>query len=100
MLLWLKSPQQHFAAMRIAMCTNSRAACVRGAGGRKAGLAQSAASGLSQDLEAGAESRRIGKWTNYRYHRAGVELIAAIARADLNGQGANSPASPQPRDYG
>lgn len=75
-LMWLKSPQQHFAAS--AHCDGLHdfegGICV-GLIAEKAGLAQSVVSGYLNTLKKAGllESRRIGKWTYYRYCRAGVQ---------------------------
>ena len=63
MLLWLKSPLQHFAA---------HAHCV---------VAHDFQGGVCVGL--GGESRRIGKWTYYRYHRAGVEALLQQLREQI-----------------
>ncbi len=88
MLQWLKSPYSHFPAERLdnqEMLQASGEAfdgwvCV-GMMTEKSGLAQSVVSGyLSTLKQAGLiESRRVGKWTYYRYLPQGVAgLIGAL----------------------
>ena len=78
MLLWLKTPQQHFAAhMHCDVAHDFEGGVCVGLIAEKAGLAQSVVSGYLNTLKKAGllESRRIGKWTYYRYHRAGVETL-------------------------
>ncbi|OSI18606.1 transcriptional regulator [Neisseria dentiae] len=90
MLQWLKNPYGHFAAERLnnqEMLQASGEAfdgwvCV-GMITEKSGLAQSVVSGyLSTLKQAGLiESRRVGKWTYYRYLPQGVAgLIEALQK--------------------
>ncbi len=86
MLQWLKNPQQHFPAH--AHCDGAHdfegGVCV-GLIAEKSGLAQSVVSGYLNTLKnAGLlESRRIGKWTYYRYRCEGVEALLQQLREQL-----------------
>ena len=91
MLQWLKTPYHHFPAERLnnqEMLQASGEAfdgwvCV-GMMTEKSGLAQSVVSGyLSTLKQAGLiESRRVGKWTYYRYLPQGVAgFIEALQQA-------------------
>ncbi|TCJ98844.1 ArsR family transcriptional regulator [Volucribacter psittacicida] len=76
MLQWLKAPLQHFSVYQ--MATEEKnfegGVCV-GAIATKAGLAQSVVSGYLNSLkQAGlVESKRVGKWTYYRYNPKAIE---------------------------
>ncbi|OOR93172.1 transcriptional regulator [Moraxella caviae] len=85
-LLWLKDPAAHFgdAHLKCAETGFVGGICV-GLIAEKSGLAQSVASNYLASLKAAglAESRRIGKWTYYRYHKAGVERFLASLQSEL-----------------
>lgn len=92
MLQWLKNPYHHFPAERLnnqEMLQASREAfdgwvCV-GMITEKSGLAQSVVSGyLSTLKQAGLiESRRVGKWTYYRYLPQGVAALIEALQTNL-----------------
>ena len=86
MLLWLKSPQQYFAAHAHCDVVHDfeGGVCV-GLVAEKAGLAQSVVSGYLNTLKTAGllESRRIGKWTSYRYPRAGGETLLPQLREQI-----------------
>lgn len=75
MLQWLKEPLLHFPEQHLANCEKDFAGgvCV-GAIAAKSGLAQSVVSGYLNSLKQTGlvESKRIGKWTYYRYNPQAV----------------------------
>ncbi|MCP1660386.1 ArsR/SmtB family transcription factor [Neisseria perflava] len=86
-LLWLKNPALHFGEERL-RCEETGfcgGICV-GLITEKSGLAQSVVSGYLTGLKnAGlVESKRIGKWTYYRYHAEGVAGFLNRLQEDLS----------------
>lgn len=92
MLQWLKTPYHHFPAGRLEtqeiLQTSGETfdgwVCV-GMITEKSGLAQSVVSGyLSTLKQAGLiESRRVGKWTYYRYLPQGVARLIETLQKNL-----------------
>ncbi len=85
-LLWLKDPVQHFGEglLRCEETGFTGGICV-GLITEKSGLAQSVVSGYLTVLKNAdlVESKRIGKWTYYRYHAAGVAAFLAKLQQEL-----------------
>lgn len=77
-LLWLKDPATHFgaAALRCGETGFDGGVCV-GVIADKSGLAQSVISSYLGSLQQTGliESKRLGKWTYYRYHPNGVQAF-------------------------
>lgn len=77
-LLWLKDPATHFGmdALRCAETGFDGGICV-GVIADKSGLAQSVISNYLNSLQQTGliESKRLGKWTYYRYHHDGVQAF-------------------------
>lgn len=77
-LLWLKDPATHFGAEMLRCDTTGfdGGICV-GVIADKSGLAQSVISGYLGSLQAVGliESKRLGKWTYYRYRPQGVQAF-------------------------
>lgn len=73
MLMWLKDPKQHFASQTCVPDVFVGGVCV-GQIAEKSGLAQSVASAYLNSLKQVGlvESKRIGKWTYYRYNANAV----------------------------
>ncbi|AIL32584.1 ArsR/SmtB family transcription factor [Basilea psittacipulmonis] len=75
MLQWLKEPALHFSAEHLASTEKAftGGVCV-GAIATKSGLAQSVVSGYLNSLKQTGlvETKRIGKWTYYRYNAPAV----------------------------
>ena len=78
MLMWLKNPSEHFLDAESSLCPADFAGgvCV-GLIAKKSRLAQSVVSSYLDTLKhAGlVESRRVGRWTYYRYHHQGAEAL-------------------------
>ncbi|WP_315042587.1 ArsR/SmtB family transcription factor [Faucicola mancuniensis] len=81
MLVWLKDPQTHFPMRTHEPDGFVGGVCV-GFIAEKSGLAQSVVSNYLTTLKNAnlIESKRIGKWTYYRYHQSAVNQFLA----DLN----------------
>lgn len=86
-LLWLKDPAIHFGAdaLRCAETGFDGGICV-GMIADKSGLAQSVISSYLANLQnAGLiESKRLGKWTYYRYRAQGVRDFIHQITHELN----------------
>ena len=87
-LLWLKDPATHFGvdALRCTETGFDGGICV-GEKKKKSGLAQSVISSYLNNLQQTGliQSRRIGKWTYYRYHSGGVDKFIHQVRHEIGG---------------
>lgn len=86
-LLWLKDPTTHFGAdaLRCGETGFVGGICV-GVIAEKSGLAQSVISNYLGSLQQTGliESKRLGKWTYYRYCHEGVNAFIAQIGAELS----------------
>lgn len=84
-LLWLKAPETHFANRGNNPDDFQGGVCV-GIITQKTGLAQSVVSSYLHHLKAVGlvESKRIGKWTYYRYNHQAVATFLASLNETLN----------------
>lgn len=79
MLLWLKNPETHFVNRGNNPDDFDGGVCV-GIITEKTGLAQSVVSSYLNNLKTAGlvESKRIGKWTYYRYNHQAVQTLLGV----------------------